>query len=84
MSSTFFYKKDGNAYSMRTTINVSNNKISFSNYFDGKVGVTLKSGNITTRLNSRGQSIGIGLSNGNNTTYFGKNGNVLSQLPVFR
>lgn len=84
MSTTFFYKKDGNASSMRTTLNVGNNKISFLNYFDGIGGVTFQSGIITTRLNSKGQSIGIGLSCGNNTTYFGKNGNVISQLPALR
>ncbi len=80
MSDKIFYKKDGNISSIRTTVKVGKNRIRFSNYFGKNNGVTFKAGNLTTRLNNKGQCIGFGLSNGNNTTYFGKNGNVTYKL----
>lgn len=82
MSSTLFFKKDGNASSLRTSTKTGKNKISFTNYIDGKGGgVTFKAGNMTTRLNKNGQCIGVGLTTGRKTTYFGKNGNVVTKLP---
>jgi hypothetical protein len=82
---TQFYKKDGNASSNRHTLKAGSSKINMTNYFgSSRGGLTIRSGNMTTRFNSRGQSIGTSLKTGRTTTYFGKNGTVVSQMPSFR
>lgn len=84
MGMTVFNKKDKNVSSMRYNLKNGKNKINFSRYTDpSKGGMTFKSGNITTRFNNKGQSIGMGIKTGNHTTYFGKNGNVVSNLTGF-
>lgn len=82
---TYFYKKNGGLSSIRTTMGTSNNEMNMTTYPDkGRGGVTFKNNGIKTRMNSSGVSIGSGLKCGNSTTYFGKNGNVVSDLPSFK
>ena len=85
MANTFFYKKDGNMSSMRTTSGTSNSMVSFTSYFNsGKGGVTFRSRNCISRLNNKGESLGIGIKMGKHITYFNKNGQVINDIPDFR
>lgn len=84
VNTTYFYNKNGGLSSMRVTIGDSKNSMSATSYpSTGKSGVTFRNNTITNRMNSNGVSIGSGIKAGNDTTYFGKNGNVVKNLPSF-
>lgn len=85
MTTTFFNKKDGNLSSMRTTSGVGNGMVSFNSYFgSNKGGVTFRSPNSISRLNSKGECLGIGIKTGKHITYFSKDGHVSNHVPDFR
>ncbi len=76
-----FKGKHGRITSIRTSFGNGN---TLSTGLFGKTGgVTLRTGNITTRF-SKGQAIGFGLKNKNKTTYWNKNLKKVSQLTRFR
>ena len=81
MSFVNFYGKDGNLSSTRIGDAF---KATTSYSFDpNRGGTTIKGPFMTTRLNNRGQCIGIGLKNGTHTTYFNKDMGTVSRLTQF-
>jgi hypothetical protein len=85
MKTTIFHNKNHGISSIRTTTGSSDNKTSTTSYMGSpKGGFTIKTGNITTRFNNRGQSMGVGIKSGDNTTYFGSSGRISSRIPAFR
>lgn len=82
---TFFYKKDRSVSSMRTTNGEGENKITFNSYFgENRGGVTFKSKNYISRMNKKGECIGVGIKTGKYITYIGSNGEVSNHIPEFR
>lgn len=82
MGTTLFYDDKGMLSSTRTT---TKNGMSLTQYVGNtkRGGMTIKSGGITSRLNSSGQSIGSAFKNGSRTTYFDSTGGLRKQLSSF-
>lgn len=81
MSNVNFFRTDGQLSSTRIG-NAFANTSSYS--FDpNRGGTTIKGPVITTRMNNRGQCIGMGIKNGKNTTYFNNDNRSVSRLTPF-
>lgn len=64
MHTTFFHKDDGSISSMRTTQGNMKNGVSLTSYFGSvnRGGTTFHNGGISSRFNTKGQSMGNSIS----------------------
>ena len=84
MNINFFRDKNGNLSSTRTTFGSGDNKISITEYADGKNGgITMYTKNSVLRVNNQGSIIGSGFRVGNRISYIDKHGNVSNTIPSF-
>lgn len=81
MRNTFFYSDDGAISSIRSS---SFGGTSFTNYSGSSLGgITIKTGNFTSRFNNDGACIGTSMKINNRTTYFSNSG-IIDRLTPFK